>query len=550
MTGGSCVKPANPAADNDEGLVPSPLAIAVTMTTLAYSNPNAYSGPTEEEWRVIENASRPLERSPWLPLAFVPPLILCGISWLSGGVSALTDLGMILLTGLCIGGMISELRAFSRRFGVGGFVLYGGTLIWFCDDYIRHLAFSMTELTGYGRDVIAKDAYYVCLLVLMMVIGLRSRRLLFLNRWMSRIPELRDPQMGVWIMVFIFLFGISPFFFYTGEPFYMAIIHSILGARGGVGTAWLGGRTGNLNYNWSAYIAYFLVVGQIGAVYAIFFTVLLARGFVAKAVGWFIWTFYLLQALGTGTRGEVVAMTLPLILVLFIKHHSTGRRFNPWAYLVASILLLFTLAIVQFQITFRRAGFYDADLSKVSVTDLQDNTMFADGLLAFKMVPDHKEFFGNHYYIDGIIRPLPEKLMWFFIGPMPRALWTTKPLDDSAVWYNQLTTGEKNGYSGTTISSGLAAHWYMRYGLFGVIEGGLLFGWLLKVGERAIQQSSGRINLLLLALGWETWLFRCYRDFYFPDLYNVLIGVLFLGFVCYLANQFSAGEPSAVPALN
>ena len=52
-------------------------------------------------------------------------------------------------------------------------------------------------------------------------------------------------------------------------------------------------------------------------------------------------------------------------------------------------------------------------------------------------------------------------------------------------------TGSDN-IQGTTISHGLVGHWYFPYGWAGVIEGGLLFGWLLVVGERALVKNLNR----------------------------------------------------------
>jgi oligosaccharide repeat unit polymerase len=453
---------------------------------------------------------------------------------------------------MCLGCFVAELLSFRRRFGVGGMTLFGGMLVWYCYDYLRHWAFSPDYLTGLAntREVVAKHSYYICLSMVVMIAGLNSRRGAWADRFMQRIPEVRDSQRCFWIMLAIFAVGISPYFFFTAEPFYMAIYHQIFAGRGATTQAqWIGGRSGNVNYNWAGYVAQILSTGQIGAIYAIFYVVLLARKIFAKLVGWFIWVLWFLLGFGTGTRGEIVAMVMPLLFVLFIKYHSLAKRLSMRAYMFGGVLVVVSLLVIQIQITFRNAGFQNADISSVNFMDFQGNAMFSEGLPAMRTIPDEHDFFFNHYYIEGLVRPIPDTVYWALIGPIPRALWTSKPVDPVWVWYNQLSTGEANGATGTTIASGLVSGWYMRYGLFGVLEGGLLVGWLMGVGERALQHSGGRLNLLLLSLGWEVWLFRAYRGLGFSDLYALLIGVAVLGVISMGFNLFGgASEPQPAAA--
>jgi hypothetical protein len=97
---------------------------------------------------------------------------------------------------------------------------------------------------------------------------------------------------------------------------------------------------------------------------------------------------------------------------------------------------------------------------------------------------------------------------------------------------------------GTTIAQGLVGHWYFRFGTAGVIEGGLLVGWLMGVSERLLQRASGRPMTILAAVGLASWLFREYRSFYFIELYGPLIGIgTFILFV-RLLRLFGMGSHS------
>src|SRR4051794_39824928 len=72
----------------------------------------------------------------WVP--FLMPLALSAVSWMAGGSPMFTDAAWLCITTICIVYVIRELALFPQRWGIGGLILYGGTAIWFCYDYIVH----------------------------------------------------------------------------------------------------------------------------------------------------------------------------------------------------------------------------------------------------------------------------------------------------------------------------------------------------------------------------------------------------------------------------
>src|SRR5205085_2757021 len=118
-----------------------------------------------------------------------------------------------------------------------------------------------------------------------------------------------------------------------------------------------------LNYNWGGYVAHLFDVGKTGAVLAVFYAILIARAPLAKLAGWLIWALWL--GFGSGTRGEVVFMMLPMIALVFVKHQSMAaamiRGATVRAYLFAAIALGVILALVQIQAAYRNKGFSDVD---------------------------------------------------------------------------------------------------------------------------------------------------------------------------------------------
>jgi hypothetical protein len=487
-------------------------------------------------------------RSKLTPLLLVPSLGLSGIAWMAGGLSPLTDMSFLLLTIVCLILLVRELLVFTQRWGIGGVVLFGGTLVWFCYDYLSFwfMQPQRAEETGFTNDIVAKSAFYTILFVASMMIGVNIRKGQFFVRLMERTPDIRAPWIGFVLSLTLFAIGISPFFLFTSEPWYTAMYHQFTEGRGTHGlVAWTVGRSGNVNYNWGAYVAQILQIGQVGSIYAILWVILVGRNIIQRLIGAGIWVVWLLLGAGTGTRGEVIASMLPVIFAFFVKYSATAaehaKRVSIRAYVLASVILMVTLIIVQYQVTFRTQGFVGSSLGEVSAK-IAGNSMFSEGLTGYRLIPDKFNYFENAYYVEGAIRPIPDTIFWFFVSPMPRALWHSKPIDAAWKWYNEVVTGDPNGTEGTTIATGASGYWFIRYGPFGLIEGGILIGWLMAYGEMLFRCCNGRLNLLLFVLGWETWLFRAFRGFGFADLDALLIGFIALSALTVVANLFAGAR--------
>src|SRR5262249_62136117 len=95
--------------------------------------------------------------------------------------------------------------------------------------------------------------------------------------------------------------------------------------------------------------------------------------------------------------------------------------------------------------------------------------------------------------------------------PYRATLWYRKPIDPLSQWYNVMATGRGNGLEGTTIAHGLVGSWYFKYGVGGIIEGGLLMGLLFSIAERTLNKGARRPMVIMISLGLLTWLFRCFR---------------------------------------
>lgn len=505
---------------------------------MSYVVPSYYEESAPIEQPLAQNlVFVPRSRFQWA--AMLLPLGLTGVSWLTGGVPDLTDMGFLAFTLICLYFLSLEFYRFPRRFGIGGLVLYGGVLCWFCQDYFTrwyHHDFNDPSQDGYGIPpiIIAKVAFLHVLFVTLMAIGLNIQAGKWAWKTILLIPDPGSRTFYLVLMLAMFGFGLTPYMFWCNEPFYLGVWHAATACwtQAPALTAY---RDGNLNYNWSAYVAQIMQVGAVCGLFAALYGIFVARNILERLIGLFIWSFYALTAFQTGRRGEISFSLLPPIALLFIKYQAKlamkFKRFSIWPYVICGTLALGMQLIVQIQGTFRDQGLALADVSKVELFKNQGNTMFSEGLLGYTLVPEvHDYFYADDFPGEGFLRAIPQTAFDFVIGVIPRALWNSKPVDRLWSWYNLAYTGTGNGVSGTTISHGLVGSWYFKYGWGGILEGGLLVGWLMGVSERALQNSDGKLLGILMSLGFATWLFRTYRDFIFIDLYGLIIG----GVVLYI----------------
>ena len=513
------------------------------MTT--YTTFQAVAAPQTQATSVAASAYLP--RSPLTPLPFFVPVLLSGISAIGGGIPALMDMSMLLLTFLCATLFANELIRFPRRFGVGGIVVFSGVLIWFSSDYLE---------TWYGLDwvkdtgnidleVVARSVFLHSVFVLMMTCGL----FLPFGRWLEKpFFWFKEPPSGnLYFMLVLLLTGIGlfPYFIWSVDPWYVAIWRDINGQRY-AGARWeLQGPGGNINVagNWGQYVALMMKAGQFSGQLAIFYALLVARSGIGKTLGWLVWFFWVIYAFGSNTRGHVVAMFIPAAALVYLKNQALAamvfQRISKRAYLWSMFLGLFMLFIIQTQIALRGTTLLEGDFSKISLQRIHGNAMFSATLPGLAIVPDEKPFYFDSVPGEKLVRPIPQTVFNFCIGPIPRALWRNKPVDKVGLWFNTVITGRASGIKRANFTPGIVAWWYLRYGISGVVQGGMLFGFLLIVTERVIQRAEGKTITILLAMVFAVWLFRCFRIWNYINLYPFMIAALGLWIMIQLAHMMN-----------
>ena len=513
---------------------------------------HAHAGTSEWGLTVLPaDAPAQVRRSAAIPVAFAIPVALSALSYASGGTAFLSDFAFVVLTGLCAVLLAVELATFGHRQGIGAILLYGGVLVWFCHDYgtnwflhdYRHFepAFAAVHV-----DTVARALFYHCLFVDLMVIAFRLPFLRFVDRLVVAVPEPADRRFYFWLVLALLLIGWSAFIF-TVDPLPVSLAKACLWFVPGWGTplAFTMGRSGNTNTNWGGYLAQVIQVGQVGGILGAVYALLVARSTLGRLFGWLDWAFWASYSFTSFRRGDIAFMAMPVMGLMFVKYHAqrdpqrrARSRFQMVATLAAVSVLWF---FVQYQ-TAQRMGNGHVQLFRAA-----GNTMFSEGLNAWVVIPDQIGYAYNNWPGEAIVCPIPDSLWSFVIGPIPRALWTSKPVEQFSLWYSAMVSHDKRGLAtggreGTTISGGAVGAWYFRYGPAGVIEGALVYGWLMGVAERALRRARGQPIKVMFALAFATFVFRCYRDLWWHLLYPIMIGGVVLWIVIRL---LSGGHPPA-----
>lgn len=492
-----------------------------------------------------------LKRSPFMPLAFVPPVVILGVSWLAGGVTLLTDLGFGVLTVALLVLLLNELRVFGQRYGMGGILLSFGSLIFFCHDYF----FQWSGVGGvnswigasglFEPAVLARAGFYHALFVLCMSVGLMLPWDKRAVKILHAVPEPTTANFYVFMIVLLTIIGLLPYFLFTAEPWYVAIWADIIGARK-THAEWTVGRTGYLNVSWGAYVSHMIDLGEFGGILASVYAILIARNPLVKALCWAVWLFWCAEVFGTGSRSYVLVLVIPPAAVLFLKYHALARaNISAKAYFVVGLLLLSTMFVLKYQGQTRFVGYSLEAIKDVNPFDIGGNEMFSASLPGFVVIPEEHPFFMNRFPGEALVRPIPEWIYRLALHPIPRALWHTKPVDPLWHWYNITHAQVYHGTSKqqATISHGAVGYWYFRFGLFGVMEGGIFIGWLMMIAERALQRANGRPICILIAMAVAAKLFNGYRQLQPQILIEVIFFYLALLILVHLQRRFYPGQP-------
>ena len=217
-----------------------------------------------------------------------------------------------------------------------------------------------------------------------------------------------------------------------------------------------------------------------------------------------------------GTRSILAMTVFPVLVIYILVQSKTLSGFDSTRIIYTSIAGIFLLLVLtQFQLQYRSESRRE-NIAALSFIDIisprQQNDFFTETANAVVVR-------------DNILgKNLGESpLLFFLVNPIPRALWSEKPLSQ-AMWNYTLYRWEGRDiwYTGGNALPSVVGQYYINWHVIGVIWAGLLYGILaallgmLPTGKREF------LEYLVLAILGMTFLFVSFRflspGFHYPIL--------------------------------
>lgn len=223
----------------------------------------------------------------------------------------------------------------------------------------------------------------------------------------------------------------------------------------------------------------------------------------------------ILVFLDGGTRSWVALACIPAVLAWIgttMRHHFTLGKIAMIALLICVVQLAFEAAREA-----RSTGWRWSELTAIDFSERKfDNDFFTDVALSADLVPRRHEYFAMGD-------------VWaFFSHPVPRFLWSDKPVSPILVYYNDAVHASfLRGKKGNKLPSHIG-QFYMSFGMAGVVIVGILSGVIGAISSAMIvSRFTGLCHLGALL---SVWWFLMSRGVYPGWTYAVLFAWLIVRF--------------------
>lgn len=352
-------------------------------------------------------------------------------------------------------------------------VILCGVLFWLLLDPLL-----MREgLDDFSPAIVLKALLYAAIFLIAVWVGYLVRPFVTVSRFFSRIPHDTNDDLMFLVTVAIFLIGIVP----------------LITAATSVTELWrllLAGYSPDVEVGWRR--------GMLGDRQDFYKSI--ARLFQLTIP--FLGTYLLRRPLSAWKKGLLILMMSSLFIIIFFSGErrifalivlgplfyiffaTSTKALKKWSMLfLASVLILFWL--MQAQVQFRSAGFYDFDATAVKSNPLEmhrDNNFYWFAT-AVDTMPNMYEFTNEWVFLQ------------IFTHPIPRFLWPEKPYSTGLPFVQWEETG-------ASLSISVVGELYVGQGILGIIIGGLIYGWLARHWDELRRYLSGdSASGLVYALG-------------------------------------------------
>ena len=317
-------------------------------------------------------------------------------------------------------------------------------------------------------------------------------------------------KIHVGLLFSFIVISVIPFLFYGSEGIISNLLNNILARQSGY-VAFSSGGLGNENPIILLLIQFLPTILIILGV--LFFE---NKGFKRLLIVTLIFILMILY-ISLGGRGGVTMIILSLIL--YYNFRPSKKKFMVFNILT---MLFIIMQILSYQINSREIN-KNTQRSATEGSDLNKELAYIS-----KQYGEKIPFTDSDNILESIIKPIPEILLLFITNPIPRIIWENKPYDSSFGKYNFLRLGSTGYDIGSNITPTVPGRFYMKYGFIGVLQIGLIIGFIWGFINRQIYFNYRNNNtLIIISISLSVTLFVCTRDLTPGKFYPLLFLYLF-----------------------
>lgn len=238
---------------------------------------------------------------------------------------------------------------------------------------------------------------------------------------------------------------------------------------------------------------------------------------VAISIAVFFLTLFILS----GGRSGFLLVTLTCVIFVLVQYDFKLRIMR------TVILALLSMLVLGFQSNFRDTGRFSQDF--IQHSPFRGFALNREVAFIVSEFSESSDFIRGPGFVARLVLPIPETIFLFLTNPVPRIIWKNKPISPSFAEFNELRTGASGFGATSNVTPTIPGRFYMVYGFPGVLQIGLLLGFLWRYFDSRLLYWFGKnsANVLTFAM-LNAVLFISVRDLTPGKFYPVLFLLFFI----------------------